>query len=304
MGGNFLELEFSEDGTGSGGYAKVMSAEFIKAEMELFADQCREVDIVVTTALIPGKRAPILITKDMVESMKPGSVVIDLAAEQGGNCEVTRKNEVVTHSGVFVVGFPDFPSRMAKQASLMYGRNIVNVLDEMSGGKEANFQYDFDNVIVRQSTVCRNGEITFPPPKLAEPSVAPKSTALQADIVITAEKPKDRDWIIMLACGILIYAIGIPSPDSFLGYLMVFMLACIVGWKIIWNVAAALHTPLMSVTNAVSGIVVVGAMGMLDASNAGEVICAFLAATVAAINVGGGFLVTQRMLGFFVLEKE
>lgn len=284
LGAEFLELSFAEDGTGEGGYAKVMSEEFIKAEMELFAAQAKEVDIIITTALIPGKTAPVLITQEMVESMKDGSVVVDLAAEQGGNCACTHPNEVYRYNGVTIVGLTDLPSRMAQQASQLYGTNLCHLLEDMGGAN--NFKINLEDEVVRGALVVHAGEITFPPPKrvsgegdkggqgrrvwgqgesLSKVPLSPPPPLSPSSSHPTPSKDKSN-LLWMLLVGFALVGIGISAPASFLSHFTVFVLACFVGWQVIWNVKPALHTPLMSVTNAISGIIILG--GMLQISGA------------------------------------
>jgi NAD(P) transhydrogenase subunit alpha len=300
LGGEFLELHFAEDGTGEGGYAKTMSKEFIDAEMALFEAQAKEVDIIITTALIPGKPAPKLITEAMVSSMRAGSVVVDLAAEQGGNCEVTKPGEVYRYKGVTIIGYTDLPSRMASQASQLYGTNLWHLLKDMGGAE--NYQVNLEDEVVRGALILQEGKITWPPPPVQRPAVAsPAGVASQA---VVKEKEKDVPannsglWITLAALALL--GIGLGAPTSFLSHLTVFVLACIVGWQLIWNVAPALHTPLMSVTNAISGIIIIGGMlqisGPLDSPTT---ILGAIAILVGTINIAGGFLVTQRMLKMF-----
>lgn len=299
LGGEFLMLSFKEDGSGEGGYAKTMSAEFIAAEMALFAEQAKDVDIIITTALIPGKPAPKLITEAMVKTMKAGSVIVDLAAEQGGNCEVTQPNEVIDYGGVTVIGYTDLPSRMASQSSQLYGTNLWHLLKDM-GGSDA-FTVNLDDEVVRGALVSHDGKITWPPPKTAQPS--PPQPAKPAPVVQAIVKPAEKSsntwlWITLAAVGLI--GIGIGAPSSFLSHLTVFVLAVVVGWQVIWNVAPALHTPLMSVTNAISGIIIIG--GMLQISgplNSPTTILGAIAILVGTINIAGGFLVTQRMLKMF-----
>jgi NAD(P) transhydrogenase subunit alpha len=299
LGADFLELEFAEDGTGQGGYAKVMSKEFIDAEMALFAEQAREVDIIITTALIPGKKAPLLITEPMVESMKEGSVIVDMAAEQGGNCEVTRPGEIYRYKGVTIVGLTDLPSRMANQASQLYGKNLCYLLQDMGGAEQ--YRVDLSDEVVRGALVLHQGEVTYPPPKPATPAVAPTPTAIAPTPTEAVKTPKPNLtflWIFLTA-GALI-GIGIGAPASFLSHLTVFVLSCFVGWQVIWNVSPSLHTPLMSVTNAISGIIILG--GMLQISGnalSATTILGAIAILIGTINVSGGFLVTQRMLKMF-----
>lgn len=299
LGGEFLELHFAEDGTGEGGYAKTMSKEFIDAEMALFAEQAQEVDIIITTALIPGRPAPKLITEAMVSSMKNGSVVVDLASEQGGNCEVTKPGEVYCYQGVTIIGYTDLPSRMANQSSQLYGTNLWHLLKDMGGAEK--YQVNEADEVVRGALVLKEGKITWPPPKVVNPvkTEPAKNTAIALE---NSEKPKAKNqsilWIAVITLALI--GIGIGAPASFLTHLTVFVLACIVGWQVIWNVSPALHTPLMSVTNAISGIIIIG--GMLQISgplNSPTTILGAIAIFVGTINISGGFLVTQRMLKMF-----
>lgn len=300
MNAEFLELDFKEDGSGEGGYAKVMSKEFIDAEMALFLEQAREVDIIITTALIPGKPAPKLITREMVEAMKTGSVVVDLAAEQGGNCELTVPEEVVKHDGVTIVGYTDFPSRMASQASQLYATNVRHLLTDLTPEKDGVLDHNMDDEVIRSATVVKDGEITWPPPPV-KLSAAPKAKPKPATPVVE-EAPKNRAWVTlagMAVVGVAILAMGSVAPPSFMNHFIVFVLACFVGWQVIWNVTPALHTPLMSVTNAISGIIVIGALLQVASPGWIGVVLAVIAVTIASINIAGGFLVTQRMLKMF-----
>jgi H+-translocating NAD(P) transhydrogenase subunit alpha len=301
LGAEFLELEFEEDGTGQGGYAKTMSKEFIEAEMALFAEQAKEVDIIVTTALIPGKPAPKLITEAMVSSMKEGSVIVDLAAEQGGNCDVTKPHEVYRYKGVTIVGLTDLPSRMATQASQLYGNNLWHLLKDMGGAED--YKIDYEDEVVRGALVLHEGKITWPPPKVNNPS--PTTTTAATPSVATAAKTEKKEggigsWLWLVLAGVITLAIGIGAPSSFLSHLTVFVLACFVGWQVIWNVSPALHTPLMSVTNAISGIIIIGGMLQISGSiSSPTTILGAIAIGIGAINIAGGFLVTQRMLKMF-----
>ena len=300
MGAEFLMLEFESDEQGgtSGGYAKTMSKEFIEAEMALFAAQAKEVDIIVTTALIPGKPAPKLITREMVESMRPGSVIVDLAAEQGGNCEVTVPNEVTQHHGVHVIGYSDLASRLAHTSSQLYGTNLFHLLDEMGGAD--NFKIDMEDVIVRSATVVKDGEVTWPPPPVAV-SAAPKAATeeVSAPAVVVEKKFGVFDLALGLLAAALLIGIGLTQDRGFITDFTVFVLACIVGWQVIWNVTASLHTPLMSVTNAISGIIIVGGMIQVGATDSAAAWLGALAIFFATINIAGGFLVTHRMLKMF-----
>ncbi|MFG6098139.1 Re/Si-specific NAD(P)(+) transhydrogenase subunit alpha [Leptothoe sp. ISB3NOV94-8A] len=303
MGAEFLELNFAEDGTGTGGYAKVMSKEFIEAEMALFAEQAKEVDIIITTALIPGKKAPLLVTKDTVELMKPGSVIVDMAAEQGGNCEVSRAGEVYRHQGVTIVGLTDLASRMAGQSSQLYGMNLYHLLNDMGGSD--GYTVNVDDEVVRGALVSHGGQVTWPAPKPEKPA-PPKVEAKgeeSTEVEEVAAAPKFSlpwQWIGVAFAALALIGIGIGAPSSFLSHFTVFILACFVGWQVIWNVSPSLHTPLMSVTNAISGIIIIG--GMLQISGkpmAPTVILGAIAIFIGTINIAGGFLVTQRMLKMF-----
>jgi NAD(P) transhydrogenase subunit alpha len=301
MDAEFLMLEFDdEDGSGEGGYAKTMSPEFIEAEMALFAEQAKEVDIIITTALIPGKPAPRLITAEMVESMQDGSVIVDLAAEQGGNCELTEKDQVVVRNGVSIIGYTDLPSRLAAQASQLYGTNLRHLLTELSPEKNGEIDVNFDDEVIRGVTVCKAGETTWPPP-VPKLSAAPPKAAAPAPMPEAAEKkPSVAGPIIAtIAAGLALLGLGAVAPESFMAHFTVFVLACFVGYMVIWNVSPALHTPLMSVTNAISSIIIIGAL--LQISSANQVIMWIAAFTVllTSINIAGGFAVTRRMLEMF-----
>ncbi|MGB3768374.1 MAG: Re/Si-specific NAD(P)(+) transhydrogenase subunit alpha [Phormidesmis sp.] len=302
MGAEFLELVFEEDGTGEGGYAKTMSPEFIAAEMALFAEQAKEVDIIITTALIPGKRAPVLITQDMVESMKPGSVVVDMAAEQGGNCAVTKPGEIYSYNNVTIVGITDFPSRMASQSSQLYGNNLYHLLSDMGGSDK--YKIDFEDEAVRGALITYDGKITWPAPKLERPAakpVAKPQSELDAQVQGVAVKAKSplTQWIGYGALGAAVVTLGLVAPPSFLSHFTVFILACFVGWQVIWNVSPSLHTPLMSVTNAISGIIIIGGLLQLSGEWTTTTVLGAIAILVGTINISGGFLVTQRMLKMF-----
>jgi len=305
LGARFLELVFKEEGgETAGGYAKTMSPAFIAAEMALFAAQAREVDIIITTALIPGRPAPRLITEEMVQAMRPGSVVVDLAAEQGGNCACTSPNEVVVRHGVHIIGYTDLTSRLPTHASQFFGTNVSHLLDDLGGGE--GFGIDLEDEVVRRSLVIHDGEVVWPPPKAAPPpKPAPVAPAAPAVVVAPASAPRNWAPIIALASSVALLLIGLFAPPDFVQHFTVFILACFVGWQVIWNVTPALHTPLMSVTNAISGIIVVG--GLLQAAAVGSVVGAgaiigAVAVLVATINIAGGFLVTRRMLAMFRKE--
>ncbi len=301
MDAEFLMLDFEdEDGSGEGGYAKVMSDEFIKAEMALFAEQAKDVDIIITTALIPGKPAPKLITAEMVESMRDGSVVVDLAAEQGGNCELTEPGEVVVRNGVSIIGYTDLPSRLATQSSQLYATNLRHLLTDMTPEKDGKLVLDLEDEVVRGATVCTGGETLWPPPP-PKISAAPAAKAEPAPApVVEKKKPSLAGPVILAAIGgLALLGLGAVAPPSFMAHFTVFVLACFVGYMVIWNVTPALHTPLMSVTNAISSIIVIGAL--LQISSANSLIMWIAAATVliTSINIAGGFAVTRRMLEMF-----
>jgi NAD(P) transhydrogenase subunit alpha len=301
MGAEFLELDFKEEGAGAGGYAKQMSPEFIKAEMDLFAAQAKDVDIIITTALIPGKPAPKLITAPMVESMRQGSVVVDLAAEQGGNCELTQPGEVVVRHGVTIIGYTDLPSRLATQASQLYATNLRHFLTDLTPGKDGRIVVNMEDDVIRGATVVHEGKITWPPPPLKVPAIAAAPAASPPTAAKKEAKPaKGRGGMIVMAIGAVALAfIGAHAPTPFLQHLTVFVLAVFVGFHVIWNVTPALHTPLMSVTNAISGIIVIGALLQIGSPSGLVVVLAGISVLIATINVAGGFWVTQRMLRMF-----
>lgn len=301
MGGEFLKLDFkTEDGGSSDGYAKVMSDEFIKAEMDLFAKQCKEVDIIITTAAIPGKKAPLLITKDMVASMKSGSVIVDLAAATGGNCEGTVAGKVITTAnGVKMIGYTDLAARLPAQSSQLYSTNLVNLMKLLCKNKDGSIDVNFDDVVLRNMTVTKDGEVTFPPPKISV-SAAPKANA-QAAAPAKQEPKKASPALKIASLAAIVVAfmlIGVCAPEKFLPHFTVFVLACVVGYYVVWNVSHSLHTPLMSVTNAISGIVVVGAMMQIGNSVLIGIL-AFIGVLLVSINIFGGFAVTRRMLAMF-----
>jgi NAD(P) transhydrogenase subunit alpha len=306
MGAEFLEVSLKEEGSGVGGYAKEMSPEFIAAEMALFLRQAREVDIIITTALIPGKPAPILITEEMVLAMRPGSVIVDLGAEQGGNCALTEPGSVVVKNGVTIVGYVDLPSRLAPTASQLYSSNLTHLLADMGGG--LSFHVDLEDNVVRGALVLKDGELMWPPPRPPAPPPKPPEARLPTPLPPAPAPAKGGHgaqaapgslWVVLVALTLLLLA-GSFAPREFVAHLTVFVLACFIGWQVIWNVTPALHTPLMSVTNAISGIIVVG--GMLQLSHGFDspvTLLGAVAVLVATINIAGGFLVTQRMLRMF-----
>ena len=304
MGASFLEIDFKEEGGSGDGYAKVMSEEFNRRAMELYAEQAKEVDIIITTAAIPGKPAPRLITKEMVDSMKPGSVVVDLAAATGGNCAYTEAGKVVTtENQVKIIGYTDFPSRLPTQSSQLYGTNLVNLLKLLCKEKDGNINIDFDDVVLRGVTVVRDGEEI--PPAQIQVSAQPKQEAKAAQSAVKKEEEKPADprikYGVMAGVGVLFLWLASVAPAAFLSHFTVFVLACVVGYYVVWNVSHALHTPLMAVTNAISGIIIVGALLQIRQPTGNFFIdaLAFVAILVASINIFGGFRVTQRMLAMF-----
>ena len=301
MDAEFLMLDFAdEDGTGEGGYAKVMSDEFIKAEMELFAQQALEVDIIITTALIPGKPAPELVTEEMVKSMKEGSVIVDLAAEMGGNCKLTEADRVVVKHGVTIIGYTDLPSRLPTQSSQLYATNLRHLLGDLTPEKDGRIVINMEDEIIRGATVIKDGEITWPPPA-PKISAAPPKPAREP----VAEQPaaqKKRPWVrvlVLALAGLAMLSIGRVAPPEFMSHLTVFVLACFVGYMVIWNVTPSLHTPLMSVTNAISSIIIIGALLEISSDNGVIVFLATISVLITSINIFGGFAVTQRMLSMF-----
>ena len=303
MGAEFLELEFEEDGTGEGGYAKVMSKEFIEAEMALFAQQAMEIDIIITTALIPGKPAPKLITAGMVESMREGSVIVDLAAPQGGNCTLTKPGEITEQRGVRIVGVTDLVSRMALQSSWLYSSTVVNLL-ELMVDEDGNFAPDLEDEVVRGALVTDAGAITWPPPKLDIPQDASakkaSAVAVSPEIPVASETGRPiKTWSLIALAAAAAVGIAVGAPSSFLSHFTVFVLAIFVGWQVIWNVTPALHTPLMSVTNAISGIIIIGGILQLSGASTAQTALGAIAVFIAMINIAGGFLVTKRMLSMF-----
>jgi NAD(P) transhydrogenase subunit alpha len=300
MGAEFLELDFKEEGSGGGGYAKQMSPQFIKAEMDLFAAQARDVDIIITTALIPGKPAPKLITAEMVDSMRQGSVVVDLAAEQGGNCDYTRPGEVTVRKGVTIIGYTDLPSRLATQSSQLYGTNLRHFLTDLTPQKDGNIVVNMEDDVIRGATVINQGTITWPPPPPKVQAIAPAATAPAPKAPTPAKATKGYGSLVAMALGALMLALfGAYAPPAFMQHLTVFVLAVFIGFHVIWNVAPALHTPLMSVTNAISGIIVIGALLQIGNPSTIVLVLAGISVLIATINIAGGFWVTQRMLKMF-----
>lgn len=309
MGGEFLKLDFPVENTGSGdGYATTMSEEFIAAELKLFAEQAKQVDIIITTAAIPGKKAPVLITKEMVDNMKPGSVIVDLAAPTGGNCEYTVAGELITTTNnVKVIGYTDLVNRLAGQASQLYSTNLVNLLKLLTPNKAGALELDQEDTVVRNMLVTHDGNLMYPPPAIQVSAAAPqKPQAAKAPISKPVKKPTPL-WKKVIPLGVLALLflwLGAHAPAAFLKHMMVFVLSCIVGYYVIWNVTHSLHTPLMSVTNAISGIIVVGALLQIGQGNGFVSVLAFIAIFIASINIFGGFYVTRRMLKMFRKDNQ
>lgn len=303
MGGEFLKLDLPiQSGDSGDGYATTMSDEFIAAEMKLFAEQAKQVDIIITTAAIPGKAAPILITKEMVDSMKPGSVIVDLAATTGGNCEYTVADQmIITDNGVKVIGYTDLVNRLPGQSSQLYSTNLVNLAKLMTPNKDGEIQLDFEDAVIRNMTLTHDGDLMYPPPAI-QVSAAATAKAKPAPI-IKKEPPKPLPlWQKLIPLGVvalLFLWMGANVPPAFLNHMIVFVLSCVVGYYVVWNVTHSLHTPLMSVTNAISGIIVVGALLQIGQGNWVVSILAFIAILIASINIFGGFYVTRRMLEMF-----
>ncbi|MHB8835114.1 MAG: Re/Si-specific NAD(P)(+) transhydrogenase subunit alpha [Candidatus Methylomirabilia bacterium] len=313
LGAEFLEVNYQEEGAGAGGYAKVMSQGYQSAQWELFARQAMEVDVIITTALIPGKPAPKLITAGMVETMKRGSVIVDLAAEQGGNCELTVPGAVVVHHGVTIIGYTDLPSRLARQSSTMYATNLLHLLEELCPSRDGALVVNMEDEVIRGTTVVKEGAITWPPPPvkiaaLPEPrlaTVAPPHAAAanKPGKGKTGTSPALRFATTLGVAGLALLGLGLVAPPAFLAHLTVFVLACFLGYLVIWNVTPALHTPLMSVTNAISGIIVIGAVLQVASPRGVIALLAGVAVLIATINIAGGFLVTRRMLAMFRKER-
>ena len=305
MGGEFLEVDIEEEGAGQGGYAKVMSEAFIRAEMELFAQQAKEVDIIITTALVPGKPAPKLITEPMIRSMARGSVIVDLAAEQGGNCALTVPGEVVVRHGVTIIGYTDLPSRLPAQSSRLYATNIRHLIADLTPAKDGRVVVNMNDEVIRGATVVNQGAVTWPAPAPAVTAPARKPVAATPVVNTPTAAQKDPapgagSAVALLAGTGAVIGIGAVAPPAFLTHFTVFVLACFIGFKVVWSVTPSLHTPLMSVTNAISGIIVIGALLAVSGPSTSLVtVLAFIAILISTINIAGGFLVTQRMLKLF-----
>ena len=313
MGAEFVFLDFEEeqqDGSATGGYAPVSSPEFAAAQLAKFREIAPDIDIVITTALIPGRDAPELWTKDMVDSMKPGSVIIDLAAERGGNCKLTvMDKKIVTDNGVIIVGYTDFPSRMAAQSSTLYATNIRHMMTDLTPDKDGVPNHNMEDDVIRGATATYKGEITFPPPppKIAAIAAAPKKAAPKELTVqekrtaeVAAFKQQTRNQVTLLVVGaVVLLSVGLVAPASFMQHFIVFVLSVFVGFQVIWGVAHSLHTPLMAVTNAISSIIILGALTQIGSGSFLVIVMASLAVFMTGINIFGGFLVTRRMLAMF-----
>ena len=314
LGGEFVKVEFEEEGSGGGGYAKVMSEGFQAAQRAMYAQQAKEVDIIITTAVRPGKPAPKLITAEMVRSMKPGSVIVDMAAEQGGNCELTEPGQAVVKHGVTIVGYTDLVSRLAKQSSSLYSNNLLRLTEELCKTKDGVINVNMDDDAIRGLTVIKEGAVTWPAPPLKQPAAPP----LKATTAVTAapkghghgasEPMSAKSLVTVFGIGaVLFLLVGLYAPASFLSHFTVFVLACFIGYMVVWNVTPALHTPLMSVTNAISSIIAIGALVQIAPPDAGIngrpdgliLWLAFAALVLTAVNMFGGFAVTRRMLAMF-----
>ncbi|MBA3024310.1 MAG: Re/Si-specific NAD(P)(+) transhydrogenase subunit alpha [Gammaproteobacteria bacterium] len=314
LGGEFVKVDYEEEGGGGGGYAKVMSEGFQQAQRDMYAKQAREVDIIITTALIPGKPAPRLITAEMVQSMKPGSVIVDMAAERGGNCELTEPGQALVKHGVTIVGYTDLNSRLAKQSSTLYGTNLFRLAEELCKNKDGVINVNMEDDAIRGLTVIKDGEITWPAPApklaaVAKPAAAKPATAPAAKGHGSAGAPASAGKIVAIfsVVALLFLLIGAYAPAAFLGHFTVFVLACFVGYMVVWNVTPALHTPLMSVTNAISSIIAIGALVQiapptvlgLDRPDGWILWLAVAGIALTAVNMFGGFAVTKRMLSMF-----
>ncbi|MEJ8850089.1 Re/Si-specific NAD(P)(+) transhydrogenase subunit alpha [Variovorax rhizosphaerae] len=318
LGGEFVKVDYEEEGSGGGGYAKVMSEGFLQAQREMYAKQAKECDIIITTALIPGKPAPRLITAEMVRSMKPGSVIVDMAGEQGGNCELTEPGKSVVKHGVTIVGYTDLASRLAKQSSTLYSTNLLRVTEELCKTKDGVVNVNMEDDAIRGLTVINDGAVTWPAPPIKMPA-APQAKAAAASVAVakkghghgTSEPMSAKSLAITFGVGAIVFLlVGLFAPASFLAHFTVFVLACFIGYMVIWNVTPALHTPLMSVTNAISSIIAIGALIQIapplvagaDAANRPALLIlglAVFALALTAVNMFGGFAVTRRMLAMF-----
>lgn len=317
LGGTFVKVDYDEDGSGGGGYARVMSEGFQAAQRQMYATEAQNADIIITTALIPGKPAPRLITAEMVQSMKPGSVIVDMAAEQGGNCELTVPNEAVVRHGVTIIGYTDLASRLAKQSSTLYATNLLRLMEELCKAKDGVPVVNMEDDAIRGLTVLKDGAITWPAPPIKQaPAPAPAAKAAAAQPAVAEKKSTHGPGapmsakaltVVFAVAAALFWVVGAYAPAAFLGHFTVFVLACFIGYMVVWNVTPALHTPLMSVTNAISSIIAIGALVQIAPPQTGAegrpdgliLWLAFAALVLTAINMFGGFAVTRRMLAMF-----
>lgn len=317
LGGTFVKVDYDEDGSGGGGYARVMSEGFQAAQRQMYATEAQNADIIITTALIPGKPAPRLITAEMVQSMKPGSVIVDMAAEQGGNCELTVPNEAVVRHGVTIIGYTDLASRLAKQSSTLYATNLLRLMEELCKAKDGVPVVNMEDDAIRGLTVIKDGAITWPAPPIKQaPAPAPAGKAAAAQPAVAEKKSTHGPGapmsakaltVVFAVAAALFWVVGAYAPAAFLGHFTVFVLACFIGYMVVWNVTPALHTPLMSVTNAISSIIAIGALVQIAPPQTGAegrpdgliLWLAFAALVLTAINMFGGFAVTRRMLAMF-----
>ena len=311
MGAEFVFLDFEDsqvDGAETGGYASPSSPEFREKQLEKFQELAPEIDIVITTALIPGRDAPKLWLENMVSAMKNGSVIIDLAAERGGNCDLTViDKKIISTNGVIVIGYTDFPSRMAAQSSELYSTNVRHMISDLTPEKDGVIVHDMDDDVIRGSTVCHQGEVTFPPPPPKIKAIAAqkpkipeisKEEAEREQAAALAKSGKQQTFALAIG-SILMLLVGIYAPVSFMQHFIVFVLSCFVGFQVIWNVSHSLHTPLMAVTNAISGIIILGALLQINSNNLIITVLASISVLIATINIVGGFMVTRRMLQMF-----
>ena len=314
LGGEFIKVDYEEEGSGGGGYAKVMSEGFQQAQRQMYATQAKEADIIITTALIPGKPAPKLITAEMVQSMRPGSVIVDMAAEQGGNCELTEPGQAVVKHGVTIIGYTDLASRLARQSSTLYATNLLRLTEELCKAKDGQLDVNMEDDAIRGLTVIKQGEVTWPAPPLKLPAPAAKPAAAAAPAPKAhghgaAGAPTSGGTIAVVfgIAAVLFWLIGAYAPAAFLGHFTVFVLACFIGYMVVWNVTPSLHTPLMSVTNAISSIIAIGALVQIAPPLAAGIErptdwirwLAVIGIVLTAINMFGGFAVTRRMLAMF-----
>jgi len=312
MGAEFVYLDFEEtqqDGAATGGYAAPSSPEFREKQLEKFRELAPEIDIVITTALIPGRDAPKLWLADMVADMKPGSVIVDLAAERGGNCDLTVPNEkIITDNGVTIVGYTDFPSRMAAQSSTLYSTNIRHMMADLTPKKDGQIVHNMEDDVIRGATATFDGSVTFPPPPPKIQAIAakpkekiPERTAeeIRADEIAAFKQTTKNQVMLLTIGGAALLAVGAYAPASFMQHFIVFVLSVFVGFQVIWNVSHSLHTPLMAITNAISSIIILGAILQIGSSSFLVTVLAGISIFFAGINIFGGFLVTRRMLAMF-----